>query len=311
MNRNFFTFGEIAQEYLDNLHNTRPIRSKYKFMDMLVDGPSIISIVARPQTGKTMVKDLIVEDLLDKNKEYISMAYDFQLELTKAEIMKRFMYRRGLNPYNEQHVKAAIKHLDNHIIFNNNASDIDSFMREATQFIKAYPNSIISIDHALILSNGGELMSILYKKLVELKKMGAYIIILSQLNRNIVSEKRVKDSSNMAKIYESDIYGSDVIMQYSDIVIALDRPALRGISLYTKSAIPCNINTLFIQFLKNRNAPILGWYQYELTANMNIQEVSILHDIVRDADNSHGYNEAAEVEEETEDISNDTDDLEF
>lgn len=311
MSHSFFTFRDLAENYLNNLHNVQPIRSKYKFMDRLIDSPAIISIVARPQTGKTMLKDLIIEDLLDKNKDLMPAAYDFQLELTKTEIMKRFMYRKGLDPYNEQHVRIAAQHLDHRIIFNNSASDIDSFMREATQYIKAYPNSIIAIDHALILSNGGELMSALYKRLVELKKLNAYIIVLSQLNRNIVSEKRVKDESNMAKIYESDIYGSDVIMQYSDIVIALDRPALRGISIYSKAAIPCHQNTLFVQFLKNRNSPILGWYQYELTVNMNIQEVAILHEISRDGENnihSHGYNEVAEQEE---DIKEPDEDLDF
>lgn len=280
----------IAQSFLGELINNRyhVLRTKYEFLDNLLDGPSIISIVARPQIGKTILLDLLVKDIISRN-EHIHGVLMFQLEMTAADIVQRDMIRLGLNYKDKEHIIRYIKYIEEkmsniHII--DQCGNINDMYNTAIQYIKEKGMCIIGIDHALILSQGAKDMHALYNALVNLKKAGAYVFVLSQLNREIMSEKRIKDQSNLAKVYETDIYGSDVVMQYSDVVIALDRPYLRGINIYGKEGIIVESDSLIIRYLKNRKGH-LGLYKYKLMPNFEVVLEQVIEDTIPRPDNNN------------------------
>ena len=79
-------------------------------------------------------------------------------------------------------------------------------------------------------------------------------ICLSQLNRNIDSPDRAIDGKYGNYVLESDIFGSDAMLQHADTLIGLNRPAKQKIRLYGPDRyIIEDDKTLVLHFLKARN----------------------------------------------------------
>ena len=79
-------------------------------------------------------------------------------------------------------------------------------------------------------------------------------IALSQLNRNIDHPERAIDGKYGNYILESDIFGSDAMLQHADMLIGINRPAKQKIRFYGPDRyIIENDRTLVLHFLKARN----------------------------------------------------------
>jgi hypothetical protein len=79
-------------------------------------------------------------------------------------------------------------------------------------------------------------------------------IALSQLNRNIDNPDRAIDGKYGNYILESDIFGSDAMLQHADMLIGINRPAKQKIRFYGPDRyIIENDRTLVLHFLKARN----------------------------------------------------------
>jgi len=79
-------------------------------------------------------------------------------------------------------------------------------------------------------------------------------ICLSQLNRNIDNPDRAIDGKYGNYILESDIFGSDAMLQHADTLIGINRPAKQKIRFYGPDRyIIENDRTLVLHFLKARN----------------------------------------------------------
>jgi len=79
-------------------------------------------------------------------------------------------------------------------------------------------------------------------------------IALSQLNRNIDNPDRAIDGKYGNYILESDIFGSDAMLQHADMLIGINRPAKQKIKFYGPDRyIIENDRTLVLHFLKARN----------------------------------------------------------
>ena len=101
---------------------------------------------------------------------------------------------------------------------------------------------------------GGELPD-LGEFFTEMKrKYPCMFICLSQLNRNIDNPDRAVNGKYGNYVLESDIFGSDAMLQHADTLIGLNRPAKQKIRNYGPDRyIIENDRTLVLHFLKARN----------------------------------------------------------
>lgn len=125
-----------------------------------------------------------------------------------------------------------------------------------------YTKTLVTFDHSILLKkdprferdkmetlyNFGEALTMLKKK------FPIAFLILSQLNRDVEKPERCEDGKYGNYINTSDIFGSDALLQHADMVVAIDRPALRNIKYYGPNRyIITDDKTLVFHFLKCRN----------------------------------------------------------
>ena len=79
-------------------------------------------------------------------------------------------------------------------------------------------------------------------------------VVISQLNRNIDNPDRSVDGKYGNYVLESDIFGSDAMLQHADTLIGINRPAKQKIRFYGPDRyIIEDDRTLVLHFLKARN----------------------------------------------------------
>jgi len=123
-----------------------------------------------------------------------------------------------------------------------------------------YVNLLVAIDHSALfrvtkgqtkfdmLNYLGECLTIMKKK------YPAAFVVLSQLNRNIDAPDRQRDGEYGNYVLDSDIYGSDALLQHADVVMGINKPSVRKIRQYgPERFIISDEDTLVFHFLKSRN----------------------------------------------------------
>ena len=100
--------------------------------------------------------------------------------------------------------------------------------------------TIITLDHTMLVKRAPyqnssldmlfELGEFLYTSVRE--SILVYLFALSQLNRNIDNPDRAVDGKYGNYILESDIFGSDAMLQHADTLIGINRPAKQKIRYY-------------------------------------------------------------------------------
>jgi replicative DNA helicase len=79
-------------------------------------------------------------------------------------------------------------------------------------------------------------------------------VLLSQLNRNIDNPERSEDGKYGNYVLESDIFGSDAILQHADTVIGINRPGKQKIRFYGPDRYVIDDDKILVlHFLKSRN----------------------------------------------------------
>jgi len=124
-----------------------------------------------------------------------------------------------------------------------------------------YPNMLVTIDHsALFKTDVGqkdkfEMLGALGEALTHMKKnYPVAFVVLSQLNRNIDDTKRQVEATYGNYVLDSDIYGSDALLQHADVVIGINKPSIRRIKKYgPEKFLIEDPDTLVFHFLKSRN----------------------------------------------------------
>ncbi len=130
--------------------------------------------------------------------------------------------------------------------------------------VTRYKNTIITVDHTLLLkkdkheANKTEMLANLGEACTELKKIYPIaFILLSQLNREIDKPERNTDGKYGNYILDSDIFGSDALLQHADLVVGVNRPAKRFIKFYGPDRyIIDDDKVLVLHWLKARNGDI-------------------------------------------------------
>ena len=137
-------------------------------------------------------------------------------------------------------------------------------MREQVDLYMDYhkgKKTIITLDHTMLVkrapyqNNSLDMLFELGEFFTQCKRdYPCLFITLSQLNRNIDNPDRAVDGKYGNYILESDIFGSDAMLQHADNLIGINRPAKQKIKYYGPDRYIINSERdLVLHFLKARN----------------------------------------------------------
>lgn len=256
-----------------------------KFNDAFCDGlewRTITVVGARPGTGKTLFMEQLVNDVIKQNPGQIFRVLKFQFEMLDETNGIRKLSMNVGSDYNT--LMSKNKPVDKSIFqkcveFYENTAQYDivdvvydpctvvdmcatlhSYMLDH-KTDTGYTNTLVTIDHAGLFKLGMkdkdkfEMLSALGEALTDMKKkFPVAFLVLSQLNRNVETPDRAKDGTYGNYILDSDLYGSDALLQHADVVLGINRPAGRKIRFYgPEKYIINNEDLLIFHFLKSRN----------------------------------------------------------
>lgn len=294
---------EALKTSLTRLLSSKKIACRFPFFDCY--GPSINAVVGRPGSNKTAILDLIIEDVMSHPDNKIVSAIYHQLELPIFEIFKRKMLRdEYIMSFDETITrdvaeKFYLQNKNKDIYYVDYSYTVSEFYNSTIQWvtekgISLYNMGLVAVDHMLLFPSYE--LDNLFKAFVELKKKGCIIIVLSQLNRNIEDQQRKSNGSFKNIINPGDIYSSDKLYHYCDLIIAADMPYNRNITLWGPNNIPVGKTDIIISHLKNRN----GIKRYYLSRQVRPYMVDVIREIEHEEIYGVGINkEETNIGEET------------
>jgi replicative DNA helicase len=251
---------------------------------------SMTVIGGRPGTGKTLIKDQMIREGFANNKGQNMRVLEFQFEMVaRASKVREFCsvlgkpYKYVCSAYEKNklskedfdklhaHAKQAVD-IDKYPvdivetpcevpIF---AKIVESYMEKHSQVLdnnqKVYTNTVVTIDHSLLFKlskahkNKTDMLYDLGETVTALKRrFPIAFIILSQLGRHVESPERNENGKYGNYILETDIFGGDALMQHADMVIGINRPAMKFIEYYGPDRyIIVDDTVLVFHFLKTR-----------------------------------------------------------
>ena len=251
-----------------------------KFNDAITDGlewNTLTVIGGRPGSGKTLIKDQIIRESFALNPNDGFRVLEFQFEMVgRTSAIREFSSMTGktykelcsagsiLQPdvlnkclmYAKERVKNPVDIISTPLTVNQMREQIDMYMN-----LHKGKKTIVTLDHTMLVkrapyqNNTLDMMFELGEFFTQCKRDYPILFIaLSQLNRNIDSPDRAIDGKYGNYILESDIFGSDAMLQHADMLIGINRPAKQKIRFYGPDRyIIEDDKTLVLHFLKARN----------------------------------------------------------
>lgn len=264
-----------------------------KFNDATADGiewNSTTVIAARPATGKTLVKDQIIREAFKLNPNMHFRVLEFSLEMvgrvsamrsfssfigrtykylcsadgmiSDADMLKCFEYAKQMKdlPIDVIEEPCTVNEFRETIAEYMDAHSVQK-MDDSGKSYREYTKTIVTLDHSLLLKKAPfekdrmDTLFALGEALTDLKrKYPIAFIVLSQLNRNIDSPERNENGKYGNHILESDVYGSDALLQHADTLIGINRPGKQKIRFYgVERYIIDSMDVLVFHFIKARN----------------------------------------------------------
>lgn len=256
------------------------------FNDAFCDGlewRTITVVGARPGTGKTLFMEQLVNDTIDLNKDQKFRVLKFQFEMLDETNGIRKLSMNVNADYNtlmskdkpidknlfQKCVDVYEKTVDTDIIdVVYDPCTIEDLVATVTYYMQKnkeadiFTNTLITIDHSTLFKLSKQFkdkFDMLYglgEALTQLKKkFPIAFLVLSQLNRNVEHPDRAKDGQYGNYVLDSDLYGSDALLQHADVVIGINRPYSRRIKFYGPERYIVNDeNLLVFHYLKSRNS---------------------------------------------------------
>ena len=237
-----------------------PIKTSYTFLNELALGgllPGlIISILGRPQNGKSYIVQQLREDILrDKSRNIGVLLYNLEmpwfsllLVQMKKRLNKTFKDILSIEPTEEEIVimkEIADDFRDHRLTTITKALTPAEWEYTTRKWIEdnlEEEQLFILYDHAGITKGTNKLEAIfeLMERANNIKLDYANkvtFIILGQLNREIERLFRTRDLNPInLRVTSEYIYGSDALQQYSDIIISSTIPQRFGLEKY------CSVN---------------------------------------------------------------------
>lgn len=267
---------QVIKEANDNIIKLKkgeiqPLRTSSNKLMNVTEGffPSDQVVIAgRSGTGKTAVLINYIQDFCNPEinpfwHDKIIICYD-SWEMTAWRNILR-MYSRNMSRSVKSFITRAEENLDEFenrlntmgeklskypIYINSTSTDVDTWARERIEFSKEHPGKMLVnvVDHTRLVTKKNErteeqLISRLMQAGIYLKNNYNMInLFLSQMNRNIETGNKDRSQAGTTPPIASDIFGSDMVFQAADIVIALHRPGIYGLPEF--NGIPTGINPL-------------------------------------------------------------------
>ena len=251
-----------------------------KFNDAVTDGlewNTLTVIGGRPGSGKTLIKDQIIRESFVLNPEENYRVLEFQFEMVgRTSALREFSSITGktykqlcsagytltkdtfdkCHLYAKDRVKSPVDIISRPMTVNQMREQVDMYMNEHKG-----QKTIITLDHTILVkrapyqNNRLDMLFELGEFFTQVKReYPCMFIALSQLNRNIDNPDRAIDGKYGNYVLESDIFGSDAMLQHADTLIGINRPAKQKIRFYGPDRyIIQDDKTLVLHFLKARN----------------------------------------------------------
>jgi len=278
-----------------------------KFNDATTDGlewHSTTVIGGRPGSGKTLIKDQIIREAFKLNPDENFRVLEFQFEmLARTSAIREYSSILGKSykylcsadgklteedlkicyEYAKQKVGLPIDIVEEPITVSEFRETIINYMsHHADKETKAYTKTIITLDHSLLLKKAPfekdkyDTLYNLGETITELKRrFPIAFIILTQLNRGIDNPERNEDGKYGNYILESDIFGSDALLQHADTLVGINRPGKQKIRFYgPEKFIIDDDKTLVMHFLKCRNGDTRMSFFRAAFEKMSIHEIA-------------------------------------
>jgi replicative DNA helicase len=261
-----------------------------KFNDATTDGlewHSMTVIGGRPGSGKTLIKDQIVREAFKLNQGDSFRVLEFQFEmLARTSAIREYSSVLGKSykylcsadgklttedlqkcyQHAVERVKYPIDVVENPITVNELKDIVQQYMnhnaiRDEDKNFVAYTKTVVTLDHSLLLKKAPfekdkyDTLYNLGEAITELKRrFPIAFIILTQLNRGIDNPERNEDGKYGNYILESDIFGSDALLQHADTLVGINRPGKQKIKLYGPDRYLIEDDRILVlHFLKCRN----------------------------------------------------------
>jgi replicative DNA helicase len=250
-----------------------------------IEWNSLVVIGGRPGTGKTLIKDQIIREGFKLNRGQNIKVLEFTLEMVSEKARLREFtsvakksYRYLSNADKKEEGPLKVEDFEKCKAYAIEASkypvdevetppSIEQFEATISSYletnaviedgVKIYGNTIVTLDHSILIkgSNKQELLYQLGETCTKLKRKYPIIfIILSQLNRSVEAPERNEDGKYGNYILESDLFGADALLQHADLVIGINRPAMKFIKYYGPDRyIIEDDSVLVFHFIKCRN----------------------------------------------------------
>jgi replicative DNA helicase len=271
---------------------------------------TITVIGARPGVGKTFFMEQMTSDIIELNKDQDFRILKFQLEMVdetdgarKLSVKSGMSYEKLMSkgkPIDKEDIHKLIDIYESiegkgktnmiydpctvdemKVTIQDECEDFKKIIEDENGNQKeVYTNILVCIDHSNLLRKDQsqkdkfEMLSDLGEAMTEMKKrFPVSFLILSQLNRSIESPERNKPGTYGNYILDSDIYGSDALLQHADVVIGINRPYDKRLSSYGPDKLIIeDEETLVFHFLKSRNG-LTGIQFYRLNRDtMRLEE---------------------------------------
>ena len=265
----------------------KSLRSAWpKFNDAFCDGlewRTITVVGARPGTGKTLFMEQLISDIIEYNADQEFRILKFQMEMvdetsgirklslntgadyntlmSKSQKIDKALFNKCLHYYNATETTDIIDVIYDACTVDEMCATIRYQMEKHRRADGTFVNMLVAIDHSALFKNGKgqkdkfEMLGALGEALTMMKKRyPVAFVVLSQLNRNIDDPKRAIDGDYGNYVLDSDIYGSDALLQHADVVMGINKPSIRKIRQYGPDRyIISDEDTLVFHFLKSRN----------------------------------------------------------
>jgi replicative DNA helicase len=258
-----------------------------KFNDAFCDGlewRTITIVGARPGTGKTLFMEQLISDIIENNTDQQFRVLKFQMEMVDETSGVRKLSLNTGSDYNTLMSKGGVlvdekvyykcveyyqKSVDRdfiNVVYDSCTVDemcatIHYEMQRHKKPDGTYTNLLVGIDHSALFRVGKgqkdkfEMLNALGEALTMMKKKYPIaFLVLSQLNRNIDAPDRSRDGEYGNYVLDSDIYGSDALLQHADVVMGINKPSIRKIRQYGPERFIINDEDMLVfHFLKSRN----------------------------------------------------------
>ena len=278
-----------------------------KFNDAFCDGlewRTITVVGARPGTGKTLFMEQLISDIIQHNQDQEFRILKFQMEMVDetngirklslntgsdyntlmskgGNLVDKRVYDKCIEYYEKSVDKDFINVVYDACTIDEMCATIHYEMERYKKEDGTYSNMLITIDHSALFRVGKgqkdkfEMLYALGEALTMMKKKyPVAFVVLSQLNRNIDAPDRQRDGEYGNYVLDSDIYGSDALLQHADVVLGINKPSIRKIRQYGPERFIINDEDILVfHFLKSRNGTTrISFFKLDRTT-MRIVEI--------------------------------------